>query len=256
MNPKLDERFADTLRNSLVEHVGGRPRRPRMVPAIAVAALAALVISGSIAYADLNPGKLETPLARPIIVTDVGSAVIKLPPAPPGATHLRMILSCMTPGLCETPEGGVSGGSWSSDTGPAMQASYLPLTTAPDPQSAEEPPVLDPAEGLQITAGAHVVWRLYAVYVDEYESPWFTNQSGQTYGVPNNSISGPNLIAVWADDGQLGYTPMAALLGASAQPQFRDEEDVLAYILSPPSPQRLPVYETDGATIVGYLTVR
>jgi hypothetical protein len=253
IDQKLDETFAVALREGLVRHVRTSRRRRRTMPVV-VATLAVLVVGGSIASASRVPGELEKPLARPVIVTHVGSAVVPLPPAPPDATNVRIILSCMTPGRCETPGGGVSGGDWATFDGPLLQADSLRLTNRPDDGSAQVLPPIDPSDGLRVLAGPDVVWRLYAVYVDEYESEWFTNESGQTYGVPNNS-GAPDLIAVWTDSGQLGYTPTDQLLGMDAQPQFHSAVDVQKYVSAHSEKQRLPVFAEDGQTLIGYLTI-
>lgn len=253
IDQKLDDTFAGALREGLIRHVRTSRGRRRTMPVV-LTTLAALVIGGSIAYASRAPGQLEKPLARPVIATHVGSAVVPLPPAPPEATHVRIILSCMTPGRCQMPGGGVSGGDWSTFDRPLLQADSLRLTNKPDDGNAQVLPPIDPSDGLQVSAGPDVVWRIYAVYVDEYESEWFTNESEQTYGVPNNS-GAPNLIAVWTDGGQLGYTPSDQLLGADAEPQFHSAVDVQNYISAPTERQRLPVFTEDGETLVGYLTV-
>jgi hypothetical protein len=250
---KLDDTFAEALREGLVRNVRTSRRRRRTMP-VALATLAALVVGGSIASASRPPGELEKPLARPVIVTHVGSAVVPLPPAPPDATNVRIILSCMTPGLCQTPGGGVSGGDWATFGGPLLQADSVRLTNKPDDGNAQVLPPIDPSDGLRVSAGPDVVWRVYAVYVDEYESDWFTNESEQTYGVPNSS-GAPDLIAVWTDDGRLGYTPSDQLLGAAAEPRFHSAADVENYVSAPSEKQRLPVFAEDGVTLVGYLTI-
>jgi hypothetical protein len=221
---------------------------------VVLTTLAAVVVGGSIAYASRAPGQLERPLARPVIATLVGSAVVPLPPAPPHATNVRIILSCMTPGRCQTPGGGLSGGDWATFDGALMQADSLRLTNRPDDGNAQVLSPIDPSDGLSVSAGPDVVWRVYAVYVDEYESDWFTNESGQTYGVPNNS-GAPDLIAVWTDGGQLGYTPSNHLLGTDSEPRFHSAADVQDYVSAPSEKQRLPVFAEDGETLVGYLTI-
>jgi len=257
IDQQLDPRFAETLRDGLVSHVRAsrrrRTRRRRVVPAMV--AVAALLVGGSIAFADRDPSAVDQPLARPIITTHVGSAVVPLPPAPAGATHLRYVLDCMTPGRCMTPDGGtVESGGWAEFTTTA-NIGTLRLTDAPDPKDPQVLPPLDPAEGLRVTAASDVVWRLYAVYVDEWwgDSVSFTNHAGQTYGLPGWEI--PDLIAVWTDDGRLGYTPAAELLGDAATPSFRDDADVRAFIDAAPVVQQLPVYTEDGTTLIGQASI-
>jgi hypothetical protein len=249
----LDDTFAEALREGLVRHIRTSRRRRRTMPVV-LTTLAALVVGGSIASASRAPGELEMPLARPVIETHVGSATVPLPPTPSDATNVRIILSCMTPGRCQAPGGGISGGDWATFEGPLSQADSLRLTNKPDDENAQVLPPIDPSDGLPVSAGPDVVWRVYAVYVDEYESEWFTNESGQTYGVPNNS-GAPDLIAVWTDGGQLGYTPSDQLLGTDAQPQFHSAADVQNYVSVPSEKQRLPVFAEDGETLLGYLTI-
>jgi hypothetical protein len=254
IDQKLDDNFSKALREDLVKHVRTSRRRRRTTP-IASVSLAALILGGSIASASRTPGELGKPLARPVIETHVGSATVPLPPAPPDATNVRIVLSCMTPGRCQTPGGGVSGGDWATFEGPLMQADSLRLMNKPDDGNAQLLPPIDPSDGLNVSAETGVVWRVYAVYVDEYESDWFTNESGQTYGVPNNA-GAPDLIAAWTDDGQLGYTPSDQLLGRDAEPQFHSAADVQTYVSGSSVKQRLPVFAEDGETLVGYVTVR
>ena len=257
IDQQLDPRFAEALRDGLVSHVGAsrrrRSRRRRVVPAMV--AVAALLIGGSIAFADRDPSAVNQPLARPIIVTHVGPAVVPLPPAPAGATHLRYVLDCMTPGRCMTPDGGtVKTPGWAEFVLTA-DIGELRLTDAPDQGNGQPLPPLDPADGLRVTADPEVVWRLYAVYVDEWwgESESYTNHAGQTYGLPG--WEKPDLIAVWTDEGRLGYTPTAGLLGDVATPSFRGDADVQVYIDAGPVVQQLPVYTEDGTTLIGHLSI-
>jgi hypothetical protein len=259
IDQKLDERYAEALREGLVVYAHRARHHRRRVRAGLAVSLAALIACGSIAYASRDPGTIQKPLARPIIVTHVGSAVVQLPPAPPGATNVTIVLSCMSPGRCMTPGGGISDAdrsvAWASWAGPLEEGDSLPLTNKPDEGNAQVLPRLDPADGLNVIADPDVVWRLYVAYADDWNPAWFTNRSGQTYGLPNASLA-PDLIAAWTDDGQLGYTPSDRLLGDGAEPQFHSEADVSAYISADHTPQRLPVFTEDGSTLIGYLTVR
>ena len=99
------------------------------------------------------------------------------------------------------------------------------------------------------------MWRVYVAYSDDWDPSWFTNRSGQTYGLPNASIA-PDLLAVWTADGKLGYTPSEPMLGFAAEPSFHSDAEVRAYLAEKVHPpQRFPVFTEDGETQIGWLSV-
>ncbi len=258
---QLDERIADVLHEQLVGHVAGhrRRRRRRAVTRVVVVVAAVAAVGGCVAYASSPPTVVPRPLARPVIVSGVGSTVVPLPPAPRDATNIEIMLSCMSPGRCMTPGGGTaSADSWEpwAEFGPLADPDSLRLTNEPDEGNAQRLPPIDPADGLPISAGPRVVWRVWVAYVGNWNSEQGTNDAGQTYGLPN-ATGEPDLIAVWTDDGQLGYTPSALLLGADSSPRLWSEGDLDAYLAtSHEAAQTLPVYTEDGETLIGTLTIK
>ena len=92
------------------------------------------------------------------MVNGIGSASVKLPPAPDGATYVRVELACHSTRWCSTP-----GGKGEADQAMHLwQRDAIPLTDAFDPTNAQDLEPLDPTVGFAIHAPAKTQWRLYA----------------------------------------------------------------------------------------------
>lgn len=214
-------------RPATLEAVRPRHRRQRYVVAAGVAG--ALALGGVTAVAGLRPaGEVATaPMAPPIILNGVGTDTVPLPPAPHGATYLRLELTCFGGTRCETPGGFVTS---DSPKGPLYQRDALPLTATVDPTNAQQLAPLNPASGLPVTVTAGTRWRLYAVYTDSLNPVVAPLHDGRTLGIPNN-LEWPDLVPAVATNGRTGWIDRRQLI-ESAKPQ-------------------LPVYDQDGSTVLG-----
>jgi hypothetical protein len=93
-----------------------------------------------------------------------------------------------------------------------------------------------------IHAGTGERWRVVATYSARTTTAWGTNDDGLTYGVANDRGT-PDLLAVIATNGETGYVysrdlqvpePTGLQTGASTS-----------------KPIHLPVYTSDGHTVIG-----
>jgi hypothetical protein len=86
-------------------------------------------------------------------------------------------------------------------------------------------------------------WKLTVTYVVAHTTPWGVNAKGETYGV-TNAQGMPDLVEVIANNGKIGYSYRDQLLG----PQPKNPEEALHWH---PTPHAIPVYESDGRTVIG-----
>jgi hypothetical protein len=99
------------------------------------------------------------------------------------------------------------------------------------------------------------MWSLQATYVNQVTTSWGVNASGQTYGVSNQQGT-PDLIAVVVDQGKTqGYVERSELDCASGGQVKSPSEAVTWDETSKNRNITIPVYESDGVTIIGTFTV-
>lgn len=82
------------------------------------------------------------------------------------------------------------------------------------------------------------------------------NAAGQTYGVPmeiKGQIAEPDLVRVYATNGQLGYVRNQERKVATGDPSlFKSPEEALRWQENrAPGPVTIPVYDVDGVTTIG-----
>jgi hypothetical protein len=177
------------------------------------------------------------PLAAPVIVNGVGPATVPMPAAPEGADYLRLELACFSGSRCFTAGGGVEGPAHGR---PLVQRDALPLTARVDEANPQRLDPMDPARGviLDVEPGTH--WRLYAVYTDGLNPEPAPVGNGLTLGIPSNSTM-PDLVPAVATNGKAGWVRYSLLI-SEAQPTLTADG-----VEQPP----VPVYDTDGLTIIG-----
>jgi hypothetical protein len=90
---------------------------------------------------------------------------------------------------------------------------------------------------------ARARWQLSIGYVHSVETAWGTNAKGETYGV-QNSRGVPDLVAVIATNGEVGYSYFKQILG----PQPTSPAEAAHWH---PVPRLIPVYQPDGVTVIG-----
>jgi len=103
-----------------------------------------------------------------------------------------------------------------------------------------------------IDTSANASWRLQAVYVNRVTTSWGTNASGQTYGVTNQNGT-PDLVAVSIDQGKVqGYVKASDINCASGNYVVHSPAQALAWDAASKNRNiSIPVYESDGRTVIG-----
>lgn len=246
MSVPIHDDFAAALRELLVEQPRARRadrwRSPLLPGTIGLrVVLAALVIAGAGGAAAATgvlplPGSpVITTLSAPLSVTGNGTETIKLGPVPQGADAIQVQFRCLTAGSFTFADGS-SAQCGAPDTG--SELTTVTLTLAGGQQTTS------------ITAGPGQRWQAAIVYISETLSPWKTNANGQTYGVSNQNGT-PDLVAVYATNGQPGYAYATQL----NPPGPTSPAQALAQQAANTNGEFIPVYESDGTTVVGRFEV-
>ena len=195
--------------------------------------------------ADLLPGGTRvTHLSEPITLTETGTATVELGTRPQGAIGVGLVIDCLSAGEFSYPDG-----------------AGMICDTGAEPSDLEDFPsmayVVDLDAGsneVEIRATEGATWRLTAAYVSTEVTQWGVNANGQTFGVENANGS-PDLIAVVATNGQLGYAYVSDM-NAAGGPAPTSPEDALVQ-----QQERLGeaftvnVYESDGETVIGEFVI-
>ncbi|MCU1678047.1 MAG: hypothetical protein JWM93_2805 [Frankiales bacterium] len=233
MTVKMDEKFASGLRAALVEHVEATSALRRRTPwhVSLGAGIGVLLVGGGIAVAagvlPLPGADVVTPLAASVTGTGTGTGTLELGNPPTGATVIDIKLTCLTAGTFFTADG-ASLMCTAGDAGHGAMGWQLPALAG--------------QHTTEIRAGAGERWRLVATYSDVTTTVWGTNTDGLTYGVANDNGT-PDLLSVIATNGKTGYVytrdlqvpePTGLQTGASTN-----------------KPIELPVYTSDGHTVIG-----
>jgi hypothetical protein len=242
----MNDDFAVALRELLVEQPRRR-RAERLRSRVWTGSLglrvvvAGLVIAGAGGAAAATgvlplPGSpVNTPLAVPVSVTGSGTETIKLGPAPQGANAIQLQLRCLTAGSFTFADGS-SAQCGGPDTGSELTTVTLALASGQQTAS--------------IVAGPGQRWQATAVYISATLSPWKTNANGQTYGTINQNGT-PDLVAVDATNGQQGYVYATQL----NPPGPTSPAQALAEQAANSNGEFIPVYESDGTTVIGRFEV-
>lgn len=234
MNVKMDDAFAAALRTALVNHVANTPvaqrRRTRRRLALGGAGVAVALLGGGVAAAGVFalPGAdVVTPLAASVTRTGTGTGTVDLGAAPAGSTAIDIQLTCLSAGTFYTQDGAsmVCDGV---DAGKGTMRWQVPLHPG--------------QQDTTIRAAAGDRWRIVATYSHVAGSKWGTNADGLTYGVANDQ-GVPDLLAVIATNGRQGYVYSRNL--------DAPEPTALQTGPSTAAPLRLPVYKSDGHTVIG-----
>jgi hypothetical protein len=248
MSIEIDEEFATALRGMLVEHVRSSHTRrrfgwPTTIGLRVVLAAAVLAVGGGVAAGtgvlSLPGSTVTTQLATAVTVTGAGTETISLGTQPRGANAISMTFTCLTPGTFTFADG-----SSEECSGPDMNH---------QPQSTGTLPLAVGQDTTVITAGPRERWQATVFYASTTRTPYKTNADGQTYGTdggaPSGPVDEPDLVAVQATNGQVGYAYANQLNvptpTSPAQAVAQDNQ-----------PARIiPVYESDGKTQIGQFKV-
>jgi hypothetical protein len=234
MNVKMDDAFAADLRTALVNHVAAsssqRTRRARRGLALG-AGVAVVLLGGGVAVASggltLPGADVVTPMAQPVTRTGTGNGTVTLGVPPAGSTAIDIQLTCLSAGTFYT-EDGANLVCDAGDAGSGTMNWRIPLRAG--------------QRQTTIRAAAGEKWRVVATYADVSTSQWGTNADGLTFGVANANGT-PDLLAVIATNGKQGYVYSRDLeLPSPTELQTGS---------SSTGPLRLPVYESDGHTVIG-----
>jgi len=249
MSVEINEDFAAALREMLIEHAQTRNRRPRLLRwpqtlglKIALVGVV-LAVGGSAAAAtvvlSLPGGTVVTQLAPAITIAGNGTETISLGAPPQGTNVISLTFSCLTPGNFVFADGSREDCSQTDAQQSTVLSETLPLAVG---QSSTV-----------ITAGPGERWRATVFYASATRTAYKTNASGQTYGsdggAPGGPLDEPDLVAVQATNGKVGYAYAAQLNGPT--PTNPDQA-----VTENSQPARtIPVYESDGKTQIGAFKV-
>lgn len=234
MTIKMDETFASNLRAALVERVEATPARHRKAQrnlALGAALGVLLIGGGGVAVATgvlpLPGADVVTPVASSVTQSGTGTGTVELGSPPAGATVIDIKLTCLTAGTFQTDDGATL------------------VCESADPENGTmiwHLPVVPGQHSTTIRAGAGQKWHLVATYSDVTTTQWGKNADGLTYGVANDNGT-PDLLAVIATNGKTGYVYSRDLQAP--------EPTSLQTGASTSKPLQLPVYTSDGHTVVG-----
>jgi hypothetical protein len=235
--PDMDPGVAAAVRHELAA-IGTRrsrlqrhQRRARIVAAGVIALLVAGATTGAAIVASRLPGATTiTPLSGVRSVTHTGSGTFDLGPAPAGATRVVFTLRCHQ-----------QRGTISIDdryflvrNGNGYATFFCKGRPTPWHESLAVP--TGSSTRIEITADPGTTWTATATYASSSIAPWERNARGQTYGLCN-ADGCPDLVAVRRlSGGREGYVLHTQLNGYE------------------PEDGELPLYLSDGTTVVGAFT--
>ena len=240
---ELDPVFASALRGALVAHVEGTARqRRRWRWGLGLGLLAGTgVLAGGVAVAatllSAPGGTVTVSLAVPVTVTRTGAATVALGSPPKGTTAISWTLTCLSAGSFTFPGGAIvtcSAGSHSSDVQP-MRPGQTSITVA---------------------TGPTVSWELRAEYVKTVATPFGVNAKGETYGVSNSPHGTPDLqVAPLSAGVPGGYLTTKQFDCASGGDVSNPTQAIAWDTFNQHTNTVIPVYESDGTTVIGHYVV-
>jgi len=248
MSQLMDPVFSAALREELIATAESTPRfRRRWRWRISAGFIVGLSLTaGGVALATgfFSPpgGPINTTLGNIVTATRTGPATIDVGTPPAGATDISLTLTCLSPGTFDFPNGS---NIVCDQTDMSRPAAYR--------RAFEIVPLTSDSGQVRIQTSASAQWTLQAAYVNQVKTAWGVNANGQTYGVVNQSGT-PDLIAVVIDHGKTGgYVTKHDLDCASgdavSSPAQAATWDQRNYNIT------IPVYESDGTTVIGQFVV-
>ena len=245
MTDALDPEFAQALRRELVttvehearpvQHWGAHTRRAWLIGGLTAALVGGADVATAV-LAGTPGGEIITPVAGDVTVEGQGPGTIDLGPAPERAARIDWTLDCVTAAWV-TIDGG---GSVRCGAG-GRSGGQLSLDATPDGI-------------ITVTAGADDGWSITATYVAVEPIPLATNDNGETYGTDADDAA-PDLILAWATNGREGYVRRSELDTAYGPEPTSPAHALEIQEQRPPGPAYIPVYESDGVTVIGEFEV-
>jgi hypothetical protein len=247
---EMDPVFTTSLREALITNAVSAPRaRRRWRLRIGGGMIVSLTLAaGGVALATglfTQPGApIDTQLGSIVTVTRTGTATINIGTPPVGTTDISLKLTCLTAGLFDLPNGS------------SMSCSAVDLSKpSAERTESEIVPISAGADMLTIKTSSNATWTLQTDYVNQVSTAWGVNANGQTFGVPNQNGT-PDLVAVFADIPNIhGYVKESDLNCAAGGDVSSPAEAVVWDKVSQNRNISVPVYESDGVTVVGTFTV-
>ncbi|HUZ40256.1 MAG TPA: hypothetical protein VMU68_02550 [Acidimicrobiales bacterium] len=247
---EMDPVFTAALREALVATVKDTPRvRRRWRWRVGTGTfLGVTLVVGGVALASgvfsLPGAPVNTPLGNVITATRTGTATIDIGTPPATATDVSLALTCLTVGTFDFP-----------DESSMICGSADLIRPSIYRTGSEVVPLTAGVDTVTIKTSPNATWRLQAMYVNQVTTSWGVNASGETYGVANQKGT-PDLVAVIINQGHTdGYVKetelncaaggdVASLAEAAAWDKTSQNRNIT-----------IPVYESDGVTVVGTFTV-
>jgi hypothetical protein len=247
---EMDPVFTAALREALVATVKDTPRvRRRWRWRVGTGTfLGVTLVAGGVALASgvfSPPGApVDSPLGNVIAATRTGTATIDIGAPPAGATDLSLDLTCLTAGTFYFPNGSSS------------VCDAADLIRPPNYRSGSEVvPLTAGVDTVTIKTSPNATWTLRAMYVNQVTTSWGVNASGETYGVQNQNGT-PDLVAVVIDGGNINGYVKESELNCAAGGDVASLADATAWDTASQNRNiSIPVYESDGVTVVGTFTV-
>ena len=245
---ELDPVFSAALRPVLAETVEGEHRahrRWRWRLGLGVFTGLTIVVGGVAVASGLfsPPGApLDTPLGMIVSVTGSGSAVVDLGRPPVAANGVSLELTCLSAGTFRFPDGSYV----------MCSAADLGRPTS-DRQALDVVPLTEGTDTVSIGASPSSSWMLRAFYLKRVSTPWGVNSRGETFGVPSQQGT-PDLIAVVIDQGATNGYVGARQLKCASGGNIQTLAQALAWGARGWNVS-IPVYESDGTTVIGTFVV-
>jgi hypothetical protein len=225
--PTLDPVLADAIERELAaigtthSRLQRHQRRTRALVAVAGTVALAGALTGAAIVVGLPGETTVSPLGGVVTGSYTGTAEVELGAVPADAGAVILDVTCTEGGTISLPLT-ADGESVSWVCGDPISADTVHIDDGrlPEPGSTS----------VTVTADPGTKWSVVAQYARTATSAWGVNEAGQTYGVPNDEGT-PDLTPALATNGRTGYIVSADVF--SVQKGF------------------LPVYESDGATVVG-----
>jgi hypothetical protein len=247
---EMDPDFTAALREALKTTVknGPRVRRRWRWRAGTGILLGLTLVAGGVAVASgvfSPPGApMDALLGNVISATRTGTATVDIGAPPATATDVSLALTCLTAGSFDFPNGSSMTCDASDLTRPAIYRT-----------ASEVVPLGAGVDAVTIKASLDATWSLQVTYVNQVTTSWGVNASGETYGVSNQKGT-PDLIAVVIDQGKTqGYVERSELNCATGGQVNSPSEAATWDETSKNRNISIPVYESDGVTIIGAFTV-
>ena len=276
MRVSFSSHRSDAIRAGLIAHAAPRSRRSRAWRG------AALVLAGALAGGGVSAAAFAATSARSVVIAQpsgqpvpsLGAAVpapagvtpgapiislldapttqtvttktaLPLEPRPTAATHARVTVTPLTVGSLSfgtDAAGNNPSGSWdaTSEIGHARTWDDFPLNAS--------------VGTLYLTPAGGFTGTVTIQYVNYVPTLLGVNAHGQTYGVSGSGDQGePDLVAVTATNGKDGYSHATDLQGG---PMPTGPADALAQQeANQGRTHTIPVYESDGTTVIGEFTI-